>query len=128
MGLVACGVRAAADSLGDAVEGWFGPCQWLREDAAPPVALDEGADYPAAQALAAGLVASQALARAGSADPGAMWHAARSLTTTTFLGPFAVDDAGLSGRAPAGDRAMGGGARTGSGAASVWRPEAQWTR
>lgn len=123
VGLVACGVRAVADSLGDAVAGWFGPCQWLREGAAPPVALDQDADYPAAQALAAGLLASQALARAGSADPAAVWRAARSLTTTTFLGPFAVDDTGRQlahrpvivrwGTGPDGPRRS-----------VVWRPEA----
>ncbi len=127
VGLVACGVGAAADSLGDAVEGWFGPCQWLREQAAPPVALDEGADYPAAQALAAGLVASQALARAGSADPGAVWHAARSLTTITFLGPFAVDDAGYQlAHRPVIVRWVAG--PDGLRRSVVWRPEAEWTR
>jgi branched-chain amino acid transport system substrate-binding protein len=127
VGLVACGVRAAAGALGDAVEGWFGPCQWLREDSAPPVALDRGADYPAAQALATGLVASQALARAGSVDPEAVWHAARSLTTTTFLGPFAVDDAGRQlAHRPVIVRWAAGphGLRRGV----VWRPEAQWTQ
>jgi branched-chain amino acid transport system substrate-binding protein len=127
VGLVACGVRAAADSLGDAVQGWFGPCQWLREDAPPPVGLDRAADYPAAQALAAGLVASEALACAGSADPEAVWDAARSLTTTTFLGPFAVDDTGRQlAHRPAIVRWAAG--PDGLERSVVWRPGAQWTR
>lgn len=127
VGLVACGVRAAVDSLGDAVEGWFGPCQWLREDAPPPVALGDGADYPAAQALAAGLVASQALARAASADPEAVWQSARSLSTATFLGPFAVDDAGRQlAHRPVIVRWVAG--PDGLRRSVIWRPEAKWIR
>lgn len=94
VGLVVCGVALAADELGDAVDGWVGPAVWWPEGPAPPVALPAGSDYPAAQALAAGLVAERALARAGTPDPDALWDAARSLRTATFLGPFAVDDAG----------------------------------
>ena len=60
----------------------------------PPVALATDAEYPAAQALAAGLVAQEALALAGSAAPDALWDAARSLETATFLGPFRVDGDG----------------------------------
>jgi ABC-type branched-subunit amino acid transport system substrate-binding protein len=92
--LVVCGVALAADRLGDAVLGWIGPAQWLVGGPAPPVALGRGADYPAAQALAAGLIAERALAAAGSADPDALWDAARALRTETFLGPFAVDEGG----------------------------------
>lgn len=93
--LVVCGVALAAEELGDAVEGWIGPVQWAPGvGAPPPVALPDGADYPAAQALAAGIVAERALRRAGTASPDALWDAARALRTTTFLGPFAVDERG----------------------------------
>jgi ABC-type branched-subunit amino acid transport system substrate-binding protein len=92
--LVVCGVAVAAEALGDAVAGWIGPAQWWPGGPAPPVPLPEGADYPAAQALAAGLVAGEALAAAGTSDPDALWDAARALRTRTFLGPFAVDAEG----------------------------------
>jgi len=94
VGLVVCGIARAAAELGDAVEGWLGPAQWWPEGPPPPVALPAGSDYPAAQALAAGLVASQLVGAAGSTDPDALWIAARALRTETFLGPFAVDDTG----------------------------------
>lgn len=94
VGLVVCGVALAAEALGDAVEGWFGPAQWWPGGPVPPVSLPPGADYPAAQALAAGLVAAEALAAAGTSDPDALWDAARALRTRTFLGPFAVDAEG----------------------------------
>jgi hypothetical protein len=44
--------------------------------------------------MAAGVVALEALGRAGSPDPDALWDAARALETTTFLGPFRVDALG----------------------------------
>lgn len=92
--LVVCGVALAYDALGDAVEGWIGPAQWWPGGPAPPVNLPPGSDYPAAQALAAGLVAQEILVTAGSAEPDALWDAARRLRTSTFLGPFAIDDGG----------------------------------
>jgi ABC-type branched-subunit amino acid transport system substrate-binding protein len=127
VGLVACGVRAAAEVLGEAVVGWFGPCQWLPGQTPPPAALDPGADYPAAQALAAGLVAAEAVARARGTDPDAVWSAARALTTVTFLGPFAVDDAGrqLAHRPMIVRWAAG---PEGPGRVVAWRPEVPWTR
>jgi ABC-type branched-subunit amino acid transport system substrate-binding protein len=94
VGLVVCGVAAAAEALGDGVAGWIGPAQWWPGGPAPPVPLPAGADYPAAQALAAGLVAEAALRAAGSADPDALWAAALALRTRTFLGPFALDAEG----------------------------------
>jgi ABC-type branched-subunit amino acid transport system substrate-binding protein len=95
-GLVVCGVALAGEELGDLVRGWIGPAQWAPSEGgpAPPASLPAPADYPAAQALAAGIVAERALARAGSAAPDALWDAARALRTTTFLGPFAVDEEG----------------------------------
>ena len=95
--LVVCGIRQAADELGRSVVGWLGPAQWLPPEEGgprPPVALAPDAEYPAAQALAAGLVAGEALAMAGSAAPDALWDAARGLDTATFLGPFRVDGQG----------------------------------
>lgn len=90
--LVVCGVGEAGVELGAAVTGWLGPVQW---DGTPgPVPPPPGCDYPAAQALAAALVAEEALAVAGSADPGALWDAARALRTRTLIGPFAVDAQG----------------------------------
>jgi branched-chain amino acid transport system substrate-binding protein len=93
-GLVVCGVALAARELGDAIAGWIGPAQWAPGGPPPPVPLPRGADYPAAQALAAGLVAERAVEVAGSSDPDALWNAARSLRLWTFLGPFAVDAEG----------------------------------
>jgi ABC-type branched-subunit amino acid transport system substrate-binding protein len=51
-------------------------------------------DYPAAQALAAGILAERALGVAGTTDPAAIWDAARALRASTFLGPFAIDEEG----------------------------------
>ena len=93
-GLVVCGVALAADELGDGVAGWIGPAQWAPGGPAPPVALPAGSDYPAAQALAAGLLAERAAELAGSLEPDALWDAARAMRARTFLGPFAVDDEG----------------------------------
>jgi len=94
VGLVVCGVSLAAHELGDAVAGWLGPATWWPDGPAPPVPLWPDADYPAAQALAAGLVAEEAVRAAGGAEPDALWEAARGLRTRTFLGPFAVDEEG----------------------------------
>ncbi|MCB0874169.1 MAG: ABC transporter substrate-binding protein [Thermoleophilia bacterium] len=87
---VALGVRDALDALGDAVLGGVGPSQW-NPDHAPPVPLGEGADYPAAQALATGLLAQHVLTEAPGSDPDSVWDVARALRTETFLGSFAVD-------------------------------------
>ena len=120
-GLVVCGVELAARELGDAVAGWIGPAQWAPGAASPPVPLPPGSDYPAAQALAAGLLAAQALELAGSARPDALWDAARALRATTFLGPFAVDERGRQvAHAPLIVRWEGSGARLRR--EVVWRP------
>jgi branched-chain amino acid transport system substrate-binding protein len=93
-GLVVCGVALAGEELGDAVAGWIGPAQWVPGGPPPPAPLPPGSDYPAAQALAAGLLAERAAGLAGSVAPDALWDAARALRTSTFLGPFAVDAEG----------------------------------
>lgn len=92
--LVACGVSAVADELGDRVAGWLGPVQWDGTPPPAPFSLPPGSDYPAAQALATALVAEEALATAGSSDPDALWGAARALRTRTLIGPFAIDPEG----------------------------------
>jgi hypothetical protein len=94
VGLTVCGIGLAAQRLGRAVTGWFGPAVWWPGGPRPPVALPEGSDYPAAQALAGGLIAERALAAAGTTAPDALWAAARALRTVTFIGPFAVDETG----------------------------------
>ncbi len=93
-GLVVCGVALAGEELGDAVAGWIGPAQWAPGGPPPPLPLPAGADYPAAQALAAGLLAERAAELAGSARPDALWDAARAMRASTFLGPYAVDGEG----------------------------------
>lgn len=121
--LVVCGVAAVLDAVGERVVGWLGPVQWDGDRERLPVPLPPGADYPAAQALAAGILAERALALAGSADPDALWDAARSLRGATFLGPFAVDAQGRqTAHAPAIVRweAAAGGPRR----RVVWRPSA----
>jgi len=91
VGLVLCGIEQAAVDLGPAVLGWFGPSQWPPDGIQPGFGLPPGASYPAAQSAAAGILALDALARAGSAHPDALWSAAIALKARTHLGPFAVD-------------------------------------
>lgn len=92
--LVVCGVAAAGSELGEAVLGWLGPAQWDGAPPPPPFALPPASDYPAAQALAAAIVAERALALAGSSRPQELWAAARQLRTATLIGPFAIDGEG----------------------------------
>jgi len=92
--LVACGVAEIERYLGPAIDGWIGPAQWPPDGRRPAFALPADADYPAAQAAAAGIIAAAALEAAGSSDPDALWDAARSLRMHTHIGPFAVDALG----------------------------------
>ena len=89
--LVVMGVAAAAEALGDAVAGCVGPVGWDGDRAGWPFPLPEGADYPAAQAAAAGILAVRALELAGGGGADALWDAARGMRAATPLGPFAVD-------------------------------------
>jgi len=91
LGAIVAGVDLARDRLGVRVIGCFGPAQWLPVGAHP---LGGGAEYPAAQAYAAGQVAAEALRVAGSADPESLWAAAIELRTRTLLGPFRIDHDG----------------------------------
>lgn len=93
LALVGLGISEAHERLGDAVIGGIGPAQWL-PGASRPDTLGAVSDYPGAQAFAAGLLAEKALAQAGAGNHAAVWNAARSLTTTTFLGPFSIDTMG----------------------------------
>jgi len=90
---VAAGVEEALAALGPAVVGAVGPVQWSPHRV-PPVDLGPAAGYPAAQALAAGLIAQEARSHAGSGDPDAVWAAVRRLRLSTFLGAFAIDGEG----------------------------------
>jgi hypothetical protein len=120
--LVVCGVGAGPRALGEAVLGWLGPAQWVPGVHAAPPGLADDAEYPAAQAFAACLVAERAGDLAGSLDPDALWRAARLLRTRTPLGPFAVDERGRQvAHAPAivtWERGPGGPVRR-----LVWSPE-----
>ncbi len=95
LGMVACGVDDAREAFGDALLGWFGPCQWIDTPRTPvPPQLDAFTAYPAVQAFAAGCLAEQAIAAAGTCEPDVVWNAARALVTRTFFGDFAVDEQG----------------------------------
>lgn len=94
VGLVVCGIGLAHERLGTTLEGWFGPAVWWPGGPTPPIPLPAGMDYPAAQALAGGLVAERVLAKSTSTDPDALWEAALTMRTQTFIGPFAVDRSG----------------------------------
>ena len=121
LALVVCGVAARRRRAGRRRGGWLGPVQWDgdRTRAGRSRPCPPGADYPAAQALAAGMLAERALALAGGAGPDALWDAARALRTATPLGPFAVDARGPPDRARAGHRALGAGRR--AACAGAWR-------
>jgi branched-chain amino acid transport system substrate-binding protein len=49
------------------------------------------ADYPAAQAYAACLIAQRCLEETGSADDEALWRAACALDCNTFFGRFRIN-------------------------------------
>lgn len=102
---VGAGEREVLDELGALREGLFGPCQWL---AAAPVAPEIGPkseeftetfrtatgrapSYPAAQAFAAGVLASTAVERAGSTNDAALKECLVRLATTTLFGGFRLD-------------------------------------
>jgi branched-chain amino acid transport system substrate-binding protein len=103
---VAAGVSSFSEALGENAEGIVGPSGWeeeaeivpeigpspadfaLRMRAAYPALR---ADYPAAQAYAAGLLAGAALKAAGSMDQQRLRAAFSDLRTRTFYGDFAID-------------------------------------
>jgi branched-chain amino acid transport system substrate-binding protein len=104
-GFVGAGVEEVLADLGRAREGLLGPAQWLAETAPTP---DEGPSaaefvaayryrtggdppYPAAQAFAAGVIATRCLREAGTADDAALAAAACALECTTMFAPFRLD-------------------------------------
>jgi branched-chain amino acid transport system substrate-binding protein len=104
-GFVAAGVQEVLAELGAAREGLLGPAQWLAEaapspDEGPPAAefvaayrRRTGGDppYPAAQAFAAGVIATRCLREAGTTDGAALMAAACRLQVTTMFAPFLLD-------------------------------------
>ncbi len=104
-GFVAAGVEEVLAGLSGRREGLLGPAQWLAEAAPEPDAGPTAAEftaayrrrtgddppYPAAQALAAGVIATRCLEEAGSADDAALLAAARALDCTTMFGSFRLD-------------------------------------
>ena len=104
-GFVGAGVEEVLAGLGRGREGLLGPAQWLAEAAPRP---DDGptADefvtayrrrtggeppYPAAQAFAAGVIATRCLREAGTADDDALLAAACDIEVTTMFARFRLD-------------------------------------
>jgi Periplasmic binding protein len=104
-GFVGAGVEEVLADLGSARAGLLGPAQWLAEAAPVP---DEGPSaaefvaayqyraraeppYPAAQAFAAGVIATRCLRDAGTADDAALLAAACALECTTMFASFRLD-------------------------------------
>ncbi len=107
--VVAAGVDAFRERLGDSAENFIGPSNW-EPDAALRYALDvdfgpgvaevqaslarEGypvIDYPMAQAYAVGVVIQRCVEECDSLDDAALRQTAASLDFTTFYGRFRID-------------------------------------
>ncbi len=105
VGFVGAGVEEVLAPLGRAREGLLGPAQWVAAAAPEP---DEGPDvgwfvtryrsavgsdppYPAAQALAAGVLAARCLRDAKVVDDAAQFAVARDLKCRTLFGDFRLD-------------------------------------
>ncbi len=115
--VIAAGVDAFRERLGANAENFIGPSQW--EPAAhPQPAVDYGpsaaqvqeslrragypaADYPAAQAYAAGVIIQRCAQESGSRQDAALRQAAATLNFTTFYGQFRIDPAGRPNAKPA---------------------------
>jgi ABC-type branched-subunit amino acid transport system substrate-binding protein len=105
VGLVAAGVEEFAYTLGERVEGLYGPCQWLADTAPEPSdgpeadwfvsgyqqAAGTKPPYPAASAFAAGIIWDRCTHDAKSTDPLRVLAASWDLDTTTLFGRFRVD-------------------------------------
>lgn len=107
VGFVGAGVEEVLAPLGPAREGLLGPSQWMAAAAPAP---NEGPDakwferryrsvagcsppYPAAQAIAAGVLAARCLRETESLEDGALLAAARRLACRTLYGGFRLDPA-----------------------------------
>ena len=103
---VAAGVQSFARALGRDATGTFGVGQWFpgAERRTPLLGPDERTfvsaywravgrtpDYPAAQAIAAAVVASHCTRLAGGTNRELVWPVATDLVTTTLFGDFSVD-------------------------------------
>ena len=105
--LVAAGVSAFGENLGEDAEGFWGPSQWEGgEKHLPNRGLSSAefarrlrarfgaqADYPAAQAYAACVIAAGCLSRVGRGDSERLRDAANSFQFTTLFGPFQIEPA-----------------------------------
>jgi len=103
--LVAAPIEAFRAALADDADGFCGPSQWEpsaddRPDIGPTSSAFAAAffahfgviaDYPAAQAFAAGLLAAHCAEQAGTCDDAALWEAASDLNLTTCYGRFRLD-------------------------------------
>ena len=107
IGLVATPIALFKQTLGGAADGFVGPSQWepgvrYQPESGPTseqfVArfrdrFAVAPDYPAAQAYAAGLIAQNCVAVAGTLEDEALRAAADALALTTFYGRFRLDAA-----------------------------------
>ena len=115
--VIAAGVDAFRERLGANAENFIGPSQWELA-AHPQPAVDYGpsaaqvqeslrragypaADYPAAQAYAAGVIIQRCAQESGSRQDAALRQAAAALNFTTFYGQFRIDPAGRPNAKPA---------------------------
>ncbi len=109
--VVAAGVDAFRERLGDAAEGFIGPSQWEPDVGYAPdigYAVEYGpsvpevqdslrraghpvVDYPMAQAYAVGVVIQRCVEECGSLDGRELRQAAAALDFTTFYGRFRID-------------------------------------
>jgi branched-chain amino acid transport system substrate-binding protein len=103
-GFVGAGVEEVLAGLGRGREGLLGPAQWLPEAAPRPDNGPSAAEfvaaylrrtgdeppYPAAQAFAAGIIATRCLREAGTADD-ALLAAACDIEMTTMFARFRLD-------------------------------------
>ncbi len=103
--VVAAGVDAFRERLGDRAEGFVAPSQWEPDaigepDYGPTVdevqrslrrAGNPVIDYPMAQAYAVGVVMQRCVEECGDLDDVALRRAAASLDFTTFYGRFRID-------------------------------------
>ena len=99
------GVEEVLAELGRGREGLLGPAQWLAEVAPRPDDGPAAAEfvtayrrrtgseppYPAAQAFAAGVIATRCLREAGTADDDALMAAACDVEVTTMFARFRLD-------------------------------------
>ena len=103
--VVAAGVDAFRERLGEQSENFIGPSQW-EPDAAQQVDFGPTADevreslrraghpvidYPTAQAYAVGVVMQRCIAECGSLEDAALRRAAAEMDFTTFFGRFVID-------------------------------------